>query len=76
MMFYIPSTIVIIITRVYIIITINCATQPVLLFKYFIPLVYKYRVFHLKPAHLNGEIKEGFLITRAQKSIDSQGSHF
>ena len=34
------------------------------------------QVFHLKPALLHVEIKKGFLITRAQKCLDSQGSHF
>jgi hypothetical protein len=33
-------------------------------------------MFHLKPALLHVEIKKGFLITRAQKCLDSQGSHF
>ena len=35
-----------------------------------------YRVFHLKPARLHGKIKKGFLITRAQKCIYSQWTHF
>jgi hypothetical protein len=31
-----------------------------------------YKIFNLKLAHLHGEIKKVFLITRAQKYIDSQ----
>jgi hypothetical protein len=33
-------------------------------------------VFHIKLARLHGEIKKGFLITRAQKGVDLQRSHF